>query len=174
MKYVKVDPPGWLDRKNIAANTAAESIISILPESKLKNGYSSSDSDDSSDPSFDNEYSADTIRKFADALKSNFLVDSSFHCVTESKFCFCPCSSKLHKWRDIFGVTGLSDSDKCEKKSPMKRQGIIAHLETVGKNPKAVLHRLVYKYLRNLWYDSDGNLYKFLDYEKKSVRAGTK
>ena len=49
----------------------------------------------------------------------------------------------------------------------MKRQGILDHLENVGKNPKAVLHCLVYKYLRNLWYDSDGNLYKFLDYDKK-------
>ena len=118
MRYVKEDPPGWQDRKNIAANKAAESIISTMPEneSKPKEPYAISDSDDSSDPSFDNEYSADTIRKFADALKSNFIVDSSFHDVKDSKFCFCPCSAKLHKWRDIFGVTGLSDSDKCKKK----------------------------------------------------------
>ena len=148
----------------MAANKAAESIISTMPEneSKPKDAYSfsdsSSDSDDSSDPSFDNEYSADTIRKFADALKSNFIVDSSFHCVTESNFCFCPCSSKAQKWRDIFGVTGLSDSDKCEKKSPMKRQGIMAHLEAVGKNRKAVLHQLVHKYLTMLWYDSQGKV----------------
>ena len=118
LQYVKEDPPGWHERKNNAADTAARSIISKLHknESNLKNPYATSDSDDSSDPSFDIEYSADYIRKFADALKSNFIVDSSFHDVKDSKFCFCPCSAKLHKWRDIFGVTGLSDSDKCKKK----------------------------------------------------------
>ena len=173
MQYVKEDPPGWQERKNIAANTAAENIISNLPKSNLKHSYYSSDSDDS-DLDECCEYSAESIKKFANALKSNFIIDSSFHDVGDSNFCFCPCCAKLHKWRDIFGVTGLSDSDKCQKTSPMKRDGILDHLEKVGKNPKAVLHRLVRKYLKNLWYDSDGNLYKFLDYDKKSVRAQRK
>ena len=174
MQFVKEDPPDWQDRKNNAANTAAENIISKLPEDKsnLKAPYASSESDDI-DIDECVPYHAETIQKFADALKSNYIVDSSFHDVKESKYCYCPCSAKSHKWRDIFGVTGLSNSDECGKKS-MTCQGILDHLKNVGKNPEAVLHLVAYKYLKNLWYDSDGNRYKFLDYDKKSVRARRK
>ena len=184
MQYVKEEPPGWQDRKNNAANMAADFIISTMSEkeSKPKDPYAISDSDDS-DASF-NEYNAETIKKFANVLKSNFIVDSSFHDLSISMFCFCPCSTKLHKWREIFDVTGLRDSDQCDscsKTMPMKPQGIMDHLKTVGKNRKAVLHRLVYQYLRVLWYDSGGNrlcheaLYKPGDKNhKKGVRAGIK
>ena len=172
MQSVKEDPPDWQDRKNNAANTAAENIISKLPEDKsnLKTPYASSETDDS-DIDECVPYDAETIQKFADALKSNYIIDSSFHDVKESKLCYCPCSAKSHKWRDIFGVTGLSDSDECRKNKSMTCQGILDHLENVGKNPEAVIHSLAFKYLKNLWYDSDDNRYKFLDYDKKSVRA---
>ena len=87
LQYVKEDPPGWQERKNNAANTAAQRIISKLPknQSNLKNPYATSDSDDS-DAS---EYNAQSIKKFANALKSNYIVDSTFHDVSDSKFCFC-------------------------------------------------------------------------------------
>ena len=34
LQYVKEDPPGWQERKNNAANTAAQTIISKLPKNQ--------------------------------------------------------------------------------------------------------------------------------------------
>ena len=84
LPYVKEAPPGWQEKKNMAANTAAQSIISNMPKNE-SNPYATSDSDDS-DAS---EYNAQSIKKFANALKSNYIVDSTFHDVSDSKFCFC-------------------------------------------------------------------------------------
>ena len=111
LRNVMEDPPEWQVKKNIAVQKAAESIISSFPE-KSSEPHAFSESDDS-DAASDTEYSREYILKFAKALKSNFILDLSFHDSCKSNYCFCPCSSNLIKWRKDFGVTTLSDCDSC-------------------------------------------------------------
>ena len=189
MEYVKVDPPGWQERKNMAAKVAAQSIIPKIPKKESDPYASTSDSEASSNSGieYSTEYSAGAITKFADALRFNFILDPSFHdsgILSNNKFCFCPCSKKGHKWREIFEVTGLDDSDQCDscsKTKPMSPNAFMDHLVKVGENRKASLHQLVDKYLRALWGDCWGKgighkaLYKPGDaMHKKSERVQMK
>ena len=132
---IQADPTGWKEKKKLASTKVANIFISRIPQT-IKSPYDtpvSSDEEDNDDD--DITYNRDTIQNFAKAIQYNYLLDTTFHdsgILSNNKFCFCPCSKKMSKWREIFGVS-LDDCDICDRNSTTKPMSPNAFMDHIAK-----------------------------------------
>lgn len=100
------DPINWSKRKNMAVDAAVKAVMKAMSDVQP-----ASDSDSESDNSSDGmlkilsnnfPYNRQCVQNFFDALKHNYIFDSTFHdpgILAKQEFCYCPCCKKMGKWR---------------------------------------------------------------------------
>eukprot|EP00554_Chaetoceros_debilis_P010251 CAMPEP_0194109788 /NCGR_PEP_ID=MMETSP0150-20130528/9204_1 /TAXON_ID=122233 /ORGANISM="Chaetoceros debilis, Strain MM31A-1" /LENGTH=510 /DNA_ID=CAMNT_0038798827 /DNA_START=32 /DNA_END=1561 /DNA_ORIENTATION=- len=162
------DTAAWIKQKGVCARLA----FKIVSE-KMKKDFPDDDPDSETDDSEDNNieenmfagqpghkypYSIKELEIFSDALPYNLFLDAGFriiNCnVNDDQYCYCPCSTRCTKWKNNFHLSGLANSgDNCVKYTEGDPNALMDHLHKIGMESGGILHKIVYHYLNNLYYN---------------------
>ena len=160
---IKDDDKHWMAKKLAAALYSLERIRGEIRDMNEKRNMEPSDSEDSDErPYHDHgmygnkvDSSPPGISNFVSALPYCILLDQGFKMwgahPDDQKYCFCPCSKQMVKWREHFDLCELSGIDKCESFRQNSPNAFMDHLRKIGEDDIAFHHRAVFYYLEKLY-----------------------
>ena len=156
---IKEDPPGWMPKKIKAAQQALAEINAEIEEIDSKLNDAPSDSEDSEKANSEEvkvfNSSPAGLEDFVSSLPYCILFDQGFLMLDshrdDKKYCFCPCSKKMEKWRNNFGLCLPIGMDNCDSFRQNTPNALMDHLKKIGEIESAFLHKAVRYYLRNLY-----------------------
>jgi len=158
---IKDDDKDLTEKKIAAASYSLERIREEIRDMNEKRNEQPSDSEDSNEVPYHGVYgnrvdlSPPGISNFVSALPYCILLDQGFKMwgahSDDEKYCFCPCSKQMVKWRNNFDLCELSGIDKCEKFRQNSPNAFMDHLRKIGEDDIAFHHRAVLYYLEKLY-----------------------
>jgi hypothetical protein len=157
---IKEDPLGWMPKKIKAAQQALDKINTEIDEIDSKRNEEPSDSEDSFEPAYHERKnvcnsSPAGLEDFVSSLPYCILLDQGFLMMgihrDDKKYCFCPCSKKVKKWRNNFDLCEPIGNDNCDSFQQNTPNALMDHLKKIGEIESAFLHKAVHYYLRNLY-----------------------
>ena len=157
---IQEDPLGWMSKKIKAAQQALDKINTEIDEIDSKRNEEPSDSEDSFEPAYHERKnvcnsSPAGLEDFVSSLPYCILLDQGFLMMgihrDDKKYCFCPCSKKVKKWRNNFDLCEPIGNDNCDSFQQNTPNALMDHLKKIGEIESAFLHKAVHYYLRNLY-----------------------
>ena len=158
---IKDDKKNLMEQKIAAASYSLERIRGEIRDMNEKRNDEPSDSEDSDEVPYHGVYgnkvdlSPPGISNFISALPYCILLDQGFKMwgahPDDQKYCFCPCSKQMVKWRKNFDLCELSGIDKCESFRQNSPNAFMDHLRKIGEDDIAFHHRAVFYYLEKLY-----------------------
>jgi hypothetical protein len=156
-----------MDKKIAAATYSLQKIRGEIDAMNEKRNEEPSDSEASDERPYHGMYgnkvdlSPPGISIFVSSLPYCILLDQGFKLLgahpDDFKYCFCPCSKQMVKWRKNFDLGDLSGTDKCENFRQNSPNAFMDHLRKIGEDESAFHHRAVLYYLEKLysryWHD---------------------
>jgi len=158
---IKDDKTNLMEKKIAAALYSLERIRGEIRDMNERRNEEPSDSEDSDEVPYHGVYgnkvdlSPPGISNFISALPYCILLDQGFKMwgahPDDQKYCFCPCSKQMVKWRNNFDLCELSGIDKCESFRQNSPNAFMDHLRKIGEDDIAFHHRAVFYYLEKLY-----------------------
>lgn len=157
-----------IDWKNKKITAAKETIKELLKEKGNVNNKTDDNDYDSEEIGYDifngDEYVEKKVKSYFEYFFENIPNNVIFHVGFDvligehEECCYCPCNINQVKWRNQFLNEGKQDSmaempapDRCTNGRQMNPNGLMDHLDKIGKQEDAVLHRGLAIYLRKLY-----------------------
>eukprot|EP00979_Chaetoceros_neogracilis_P007169 scaffold1501_cov293-Chaetoceros_neogracile.AAC.2 len=161
---IKEDPFDWMQKKITASKQALDKINAEIEVLDSNRNEAYSDSEDSFQPAYHEPAKASGtaspagLEDFVSSLPYCILLDQGFlmwgiH-PDDEKYCFCPCSKMMQKWRNNFDLCLQKKTiDNCDSFRQNTPNAFMDHLKKkkIGENESAFLHKAVYYYLLNLY-----------------------